>query len=157
MARAAGGRDRAWGAGARSRARTRAKHRPSPIPPSPQPAATAAQAVTRKASGTLEIDDGERPLEKAYIEACVFSGNVEALFYALQRKRARLARGGFEAALARHEATWGDLVRELEERAGGPFGEGARADAADADADDADGAKGTEWEIDARNLPGAAQ
>ena len=135
----------------------------SVLPIENQPKSTADSFVSRKPSGALVIDDGERPLEKAYIDACVVTGNVEALFYAIQRKRARLVRGAFDAALTAHDARWGDLMRDLEERAGGLFTGEAHRDrlaggaAAQAFADDAaegvdDGAAGTEYEIDVRNL-----
>jgi hypothetical protein len=99
----------------------------------------------------LVIDDGERTLEKAYIDACVAAGNVEALFYALQRKRARLSRGGFEGALKAFETKWGEWLRNLELQAGGVFASPPASVGEDAGPVN-DGAEGTDFAIDDRNL-----
>ena len=65
------------------------------------------------------MDDGERPTENAYIAACLNAGNVEALYYALLRKRARLARRtAYATALAGFEGKWGAWVRNIEARGG---------------------------------------
>ena len=55
-------------------------------------------------------------MENAYIVACVRARNVDALYYALARKRARCERGGFSVALGRLESTWGDFMDEIEVR-----------------------------------------
>ena len=44
------------------------------------------------AVASAKIEAEERAAENAYIDVCVSSGNVEALFYALLRKRDRLVR-----------------------------------------------------------------
>ena len=62
------------------------------------------------------IDDGERSIENAYIVACVRARNVDALYYALVRKRARCERGGFRVALRRLDSQWGAFMREIEVR-----------------------------------------
>ena len=65
------------------------------------------------------LDDGERPIENSYITACLTAGNVEALYYALLRKRARLARSpSFAASLKAFEGKWGAWVSSIEARGG---------------------------------------
>lgn len=79
-------------------------------------------AVHRDAvTGAARADDGERAVENAYIDACIATNNVEALFYALTRKRARCARGGFTRASASLEARWGAWLGAIERSAGGAF------------------------------------
>jgi hypothetical protein len=77
--------------------------------------------VERGPSGGLELDSGERAPENAYIAACVGSGAVEALFYALSRKRARLGRDGHEMGCKAFDKAWGAWLRDVESRAGGIF------------------------------------
>jgi hypothetical protein len=86
------------------------------------------------------IDDGERYAENAYIRALVIgafhpestaivpawqsydestgrsSSTMEALYYALIRKRRRLERGGalYAAALAKHDSMWGPWLSEVD-------------------------------------------
>mgnify|MGYP001042131716 CR=1 FL=1 len=62
-------------------------------------------------------DDGERAAENAYIAFVAGSGRLEALYYALTRKRARLFRGGHTAAAARMEEVWGEWLTEVNARA----------------------------------------
>jgi hypothetical protein len=64
----------------------------------------------------VAIEDGERSVENAYIGACLSAGNVEALYYALLRKRARLQRNGHEEALEAFESKWGSWVKSIEGR-----------------------------------------
>ena len=78
-----------------------------------------ALGIRDKATGRVILDDGERPLENAYIAACLSAANVEALYYALLRKRARLqGEAGYAAALAAFEGKWGAWLSGIEVRGG---------------------------------------
>lgn len=74
------------------------------------------------------IDNGERAVENAYIDMCVASGNAEALFYALLRKRSRLVRAiedngktAYKPALTTFSKVWGEWINEVGVQAGGVF------------------------------------
>ena len=96
------------------------------------------------AGGAAELEDGpQRAAENAYIRHCVRRGAVEALFYALLRKRARLA-ADFPAALAGFDEQWGRWMTAAATgdglgvgAAGGGGGAAAAAAEALADASDA--------------------
>jgi trimeric autotransporter adhesin len=92
-------------------------------------------AAAASASPLALLDDGERAAENAYIDVCVSSGNVEALFYALLRKRDRLVRSvegvgaapgaprvqAYEPALLRFAHEWGAWLNRVAVNAGGVF------------------------------------
>lgn len=71
--------------------------------------------------GRSVLDSGVREVEEAYINACVGAGAVEALYYALLRKRARLMREGHEQALEEMMSKWGKWLRTVSSQAGGIF------------------------------------
>lgn len=65
-------------------------------------------------------DDGERYAENVYIAQAVISKAHEALYYALVRKRRRLAGNGrFRSALSKHDAVWGEWLAEVDALAAG--------------------------------------
>jgi hypothetical protein len=81
--------------------------------------AGASGGASASAAAAPALDSGERRLENAYIDYCVSSEQIEALYYALLRKGGRLALGVKEGrypqdALARFDATWGDWVAAVE-------------------------------------------
>jgi hypothetical protein len=70
-------------------------------------------------TGKVIVDDGERDIENAYISACVAAGNVEALYYALLRKRARLAtKTTYAHSLRAFEGKWGTWVNNIQAHGG---------------------------------------
>ncbi len=91
-----------------------------PLPPPPPRPRQSAQpekhqdVVLRDSEGKVVWDDGERAAENNYIGACIHSGNVEALYYALCRKRARLERDGHEKAAGNFAKVWGGWLSTVE-------------------------------------------
>jgi hypothetical protein len=75
--------------------------------------------VLRDSLGKVVWDDGERLAENNYIGACINAGNVEALYYALCRKRARLEREGHEKAAGSFAKVWGGWLAQVEESLSG--------------------------------------